>query len=115
MKREIFEVHKTVVDANGNITVDPSGYPKVEDSKLRENDIEVTRMRAYGLLGEIEKEMSLNPSREVQYGYIIRVSDGAQIEKRRFGKLADLPDPEPPEPEPDDDPAGFSLQPQQLR
>lgn len=102
MKREIFEVHMTVVDANGNITVDPSGYPKVEDSKLRDNDIEKARKRAYGLLGEAEKSMSTQDTRQIQYGYIIRVSDGMQIEKRLFGKLADLPDPEP-EPEPEEE------------
>ena len=102
MKREIFEVHMTVVDANGNITVDPSGYPKVEDSKLRDNDIETARKRAYGLLGEAEKSMSTQDTRQIQYGYIIRVSDGMQIEKRLFGKLADLPDPEP-EPEPEEE------------
>lgn len=95
MKREIFEVHMTIVDANGTITVDPSGYPKIEDSKLRDNDIEKARKRAYGLLGEAEKAMSTQDTRQIQYGYIIRVSDGAQIEKRRFGELAELPDPEP--------------------
>ena len=95
MKREIYEVHKTVVDANGKITIDPTGYPKVEDSKLRDNDIEKARVRAFGLLGEIEKEMSTQDTRQIQYGYIIRVSDGFQIEKRVFGKLAELPDPEP--------------------
>ena len=97
MKREIYEVHMTVVDANGNITVDPTGYPKVEDSKIRDNDIEKARMRAYGLLGEIEKNMSTQDTRQIQYGYIVRVSDGMQIEKRMFGTLADLPDPEPEE------------------
>jgi len=95
MQREIFEIHMTIVDANGNVTIDPSGYPKVEDSKLRDNDIEKARKRAYGLLGEIEKNMSTQDTRQIQYGYIIRVSDGTQIEKRRFGELAELPDPEP--------------------
>ena len=104
MKREIYEIHMTVVDANWNITIDPMGYPKIEDSKLRDNDVEKTRMRAYGLLGEIEKNMSTVDTREIQYGYIIRVSDGMQIEKRLFGKLKDLPDPEPePEPEPEEE------------
>ena len=101
MKREIYEIHKTVVDANGAITIDPSGYPKKEDSMLRDNDLEKTLKRAYGLLGEIEKEMSTQDTRQIQYGYIIRVSDGVQIAKRLFGKIADLPDPEP---EPEDEP-----------
>lgn len=111
MKREIYEIHMTVVDANGTVTIDPTGYPKVEDSKLRGNDLEKTKMRAYGLLGEIEKSMSIVDTREIQYGYIIRVSDGVQIEKRMFGKLKDLPDPEPepapePEPEPEEEAEG---------
>lgn len=99
MKREYFEVHMTVVDANGNVTIDPSGYPKIEDSKLRDNDVEKARMRAYGLLGEAEKNMSTQDTRQTQYGYIIRGSDGMQIERRKFGTLADLPDPEPEETE----------------
>ena len=94
MKREIFIVHLTLVDANGNITVDPTGYPKIEDSKLRDNDIEKARMRAYGLLGEAEKNMSTQDTRQIQFAYIVRASDGLQIEKRQFGKLADLPDEE---------------------
>lgn len=97
MKREIFEVHMTVVDANGNITVDPSGYPKTEDSKLRGNDVELALKRAMGLLGAAESAMSTQDTRQVQYAYIIRVSDGRQIDKRVFGKLAELPDPEPEE------------------
>lgn len=105
MKREIFEIHMTVVDANGTLTIDPSGYPKSVDSRSYDNDIEKTRKRAYGLLGEIEKAMSTQDTRQTQYGYIIRVSDGTQIEKRQFGKLADLPDPEP-EPEPEETEGG---------
>lgn len=102
MKREIYEIHKTVVDANGTITIDPSGYPKKEDSMLRDNDLEKTLKRALGLLGEIEKEMSTQDTRQIQYGYIIRVSDGVQIAKRLFGQIADLPDSEEESEEPEE-------------
>ena len=94
MKREAYEIHMTVVDANGTLTVDPSGYPKTVDSRSYDNDLEKTLNRAYGLLGAAESAMATQDTRQVQYGYIVRVSDGMQIEKRKFGKLADLPDPE---------------------
>ena len=97
----------TVVDANGTLTIDPSGYPKSVDSKSYGNDLEKTLSRAYGLLGACESAMSTQDTRQVQYGYIIRVSDGMQIEKRKFGTLAELPDPEP-EPEPEEDEGGES-------
>lgn len=100
MKREIFEVHMTIVDANGTLTIDPSDYPKSVDSRSYNNDIDKTLMRAKGLLGAAESAMSTQDSRKIQYAYIVRVSDGVQIEKRQFGKPEnlDLPDPEP-EPE----------------
>ena len=97
MERECYEIHMTVVDANGTLAIDPGEYPKAVDSRSYDNDLEKTRMRAYGLLGEIEKNMSTQDTRQIQYGYIVRVSDGLQIERRKFGKLADLPDPEPNE------------------
>lgn len=94
MKREIYEVHMSVVDANGTLTIDPTGYPKSVDSRSYDNDIDKTLNRARGLLGAAESAMSTQDTRQVQYGYIIRVSDGMQMEKRLFGKLAELPDPE---------------------
>ena len=97
MKREIYEVHMTVVDANGTLTVDPSGYPKTVDSRSYDNDLEKTFNRARGLLGAAESAMSTQDTRQVQFAHIIRVSDGMQVEKRTFGKIADLPDPEPEE------------------
>lgn len=106
MKREIYEIHMSVVDANGTLTIDPTGYPKKVDSMSYDNDTDKTLKRAKGLLGEIEKNMSTQDTREIQYGYIIRVSDGLQIEKRLFGKLNDLPDPEPEEEEPEPEPEG---------
>lgn len=99
MKREIYEVHMTVVDANGTLSIDPGEYPKSVDSRSYDNDLTKTLNRARGLLGAAESAMSTQDTRQVQFGYIIRVSDGLQIEKRLFGKIADLPDPEPNEEE----------------
>ena len=89
----------SVVDANGNLTIDPTGYPKSADSHNYGDDAAKALKRAMGLLGAAESSMSTQDTRQVQYAYIIRVSDGYQIEKRVFGKIAELPDPEPPEPE----------------
>jgi hypothetical protein len=90
MKREFYEIHMTVVDANGNVTIDPSGYPKIEDSKLRAHDLLLTLKRASGLLGAAESAMSTQDTRQIQYAYIIRGSDGKQIDVRRFGALEDI-------------------------
>ena len=94
MKREAYEIHLSVVDANGTITVDPTGYPKTVDSRSYDNDLERTMNRARGLLGAAESSMSTQDTRQVQYAYIVRVSDGMQIDKRVFGNIAELPDPE---------------------
>lgn len=90
MKREIYEVHLTVIDSNGTLTIDPSGYPKAVDSRSYDNDLDKTLMRAQGLLGAAESAMSTQDTRQKQYAYIIRGSDGMQIEKRGFGKIADI-------------------------
>lgn len=98
MKREIFEVHLAYVNGDGFHASDPNvnntNYPVVVDSKNHDNDIEKARRVAYGKLGAAESWLSTRDN-QISYAYIIRVSDGVQIEKRMFGKLADLPDPEP--------------------
>ena len=98
MKREIYEVHLAYVNSDGyhasDPTVDNTYYPVVVDSKTHDNDIETTRRIAYGKLGKAESWLSTRDN-QIGYAYIIRVSDGKQIEIRRFGEIADLPDPEP--------------------
>ena len=70
MKREFYEVHMTVVDANGNVTIDPGNdYPKKVDSMSYDNDVEKTLKRAMGLLGAAESAMSTQDTRQIQYGY----------------------------------------------
>lgn len=92
MRREIFEVHAKIVDANGTYN-SLSGYPKVYDSRSYGNDIDKTLQRARGGWHEALEEMSKIDTRQVQEAYIIRVSDGLQIEIEKIGKLAELPDP----------------------
>ena len=112
MKREIYEVHLAYVNADGYHASDPAvdgkTYPRIVDSKANDNDVEKTLKKAMGFLGAAESFLSTRDD-QVGYCYIIRVSDGYQIEKRVFGKLADVevPDPEPePEPEPTPEPEG---------
>lgn len=110
IKREIYEVHIGYVNENGNHAADPaiSGqptYPIVVDSRNNNDDLELTLRKAKGYLGKAEEYLANRSDHQVDYCYIVRVSDGKQIELRRFGKLADIvaPDPEP-EPEPTPEP-----------
>ena len=108
MKRAIYEVHMGYVNADGFHASDPNvnghQYPVVVDSRSNNNDVNIALRKAYGYLGEAEKYLSVQTDHQVDYCYIVRVSDGLQIEKRLFGELADLPDPEPePEPEPEEE------------
>lgn len=94
MEREIFKVYAEIVDANG--TQNPlQDYPKNFDSKNYSNDIEKARCRAYGEWHDALGEMYKRDDRQLQVAYIIRLSDGLQIEKGAIGAIADLPDPEP--------------------
>lgn len=111
IKREIYEVHIGYVNEAGYHVSDPelSGetYPKVVDSKNNDNNVDLAFRKAMGYLGGAERALALRTDDQVDYCYIIRASDGLQIEKRKFGKLADIivPDPEPePEPEPEPGP-----------
>lgn len=108
IKREIFEVHIAYVNDAGYHASDPklgnTQYPIVVDSRNNEDDIEKTLRKAKGYLGAAESTLAGRDD-QVSYCYIIRTSDGKQIEKRLFGKIADIivPDPEPePEPEPEE-------------
>ena len=105
MKREIYEVHLAYVNDQGYHASDPAvdgkTYPRIVDSKNNDNDVEKTLKKAMGFLGAAESFLSTRDD-QVSYCYIIRVSDGYQIEKRVFGKIADVVIPDP-EPEPEED------------
>lgn len=97
MRREIYEVHAKIVDANGTYN-SLTGFPKLYDSKSYNNDLEKTLQRAKGGMYEALDAMCKVDTRQVQFAYIVRASDGLQIEMEKVGALADLPDPDP-EPE----------------
>lgn len=92
MRREIYEVHAKIVDANGTYNA-LTGYPKVYDSRSYDNNIDKTLQRARGGWHEALEAMAKIDTRQVQFAYITRASDGLQIELEKLGELAELPDP----------------------
>lgn len=92
MKRQIFEVYAKVVDANGAYNT-LSGYPKVFDSKLYNNNIDTTLRRATGEFSETWGVMCKRDDRQLQTVLLIS-ADGFVIDKKTWGMIADEPDPE---------------------
>ena len=92
MKREIYEVYAKVIDANGAYNT-LSGYQKIFDSKLNENDCEKTLLKAHGEYHTVLGTMYARTDRQCQIAMIIRANDGMQIEKICIGSVAPLPDP----------------------
>lgn len=92
MRREIYKVHAEIVDANGAYNA-LTGYPKVYDSRSYDNNIDKTLQRARGGWHEALEAMAKIDTRQVQFAYITRASDGLQIELEKLGELAELPDP----------------------
>lgn len=93
MKREIYRVYATVVDSTGAFN-DLSGYPKTYDSHQNNDDCEKARVKAYGEYHTVLGQMYPRTDRQAQAAWIIRSSDGLQIEKINLGKIADIPEPE---------------------
>ena len=96
MVRQIFEVYAKVVDSNGNYNT-LSGYPKVFDSKLNDNDIDKTLRKATAEFYETAGALLKREDRQLQT-VILLTADGFVVDHTSIGKIADLPDPEP-EPE----------------
>ena len=96
MKRQIYIVDAAVVDANGTYNK-LSGYPKLFDSRSYDNDIAKTRRRAEGDAAEAYGAMCKVDSRQLQT-VVLMTADGAVLDRKFIGGIADLPDPEP-EPE----------------
>lgn len=96
MKRQIYVVDAAVVDANGTYNK-LSGYPKLFDSRSYNNDISKTRRRAEGDAAEAYGAMCKVDSRQLQT-VVLMTADGAVLDRKFIGGIADLPDPEP-EPE----------------
>lgn len=92
MVRAIYEVYAKVVDANGAYNT-LSGYPKVFDSKLYDNDTEKTLQRARGEFHDTFGAMCKRDDRQLQT-VILLTADGREVERQYIGAVADLPDPE---------------------
>ena len=90
MVREIYEVYAKVVDANGAYNT-LSGYPKVFDSRQYGDDIEKTRTRASGALGEVYGAMAKRDDRQLQIAMLIRAKTAEILESKIIGTIPDDP------------------------
>lgn len=88
-KRQIYEVYAKIVDANGSYNT-LSGYPKVFDSKLYDDDIDKTLKRATGEFCETYGAMCKRDDRQLQM-VLLMTADGFIIDKKSLGELAELP------------------------
>ena len=95
MKREIYIVDASIVDANGAYNK-LSGYPKTFDSHNYNDDIPKAKRRAEGDAAEVYGAMCKRDDRQLQT-VILMTADGAVLDRKFIGKVADLPDPEPEE------------------
>ena len=93
MKREIYIVDATIVDANGTYN-NISGYPKLFDSHAYNDDAEKARRRAEGDMSEAYGAMCKRDDRQLQT-VLLRTADGAVLDRKFIGRIADIPDPEP--------------------
>ena len=91
MVRQIFEVYAKVVDANGAYNT-LSGYPKVFDSHLYNDDVDKAHNRAKAEFHETLGAMYKRDDRQLQT-VILMTADGFQLERESIGQIADLPDP----------------------
>lgn len=109
--REAFEVNAKVIDASGafnNLSYKDANnntvtYPQSFDSKMNNNDVENTRLRAYESFDRAGSEdyKSARSGRPLTIVTLTRISDGKQLEKKVIGKMpqieAEVPDDEPEE------------------
>lgn len=92
MKRQIFIVYASIVDANGSFA-NLSGYPKTFDSHLYGDDIDKAQRRAIGDMSETYGAMCKRDDRQLQT-VMVMTADGFVVKKESIGKIAELPDPE---------------------
>lgn len=90
MKRQIYEVYAKVVDASGTYNT-LSGYPKVFDSHVYNDDINKTLMRATGEFASTWGAMCLREDRQLQT-VLLMTAEGFIIDKKVIGQIADLED-----------------------
>lgn len=90
MQRQIVEVYAKIVDADGVYST-LEGYPKVFDSKLYDNDIDKTLLRANGEFSETYSTMCNRDDCQLQM-VMLMSADGFIIDKKCIGMIAELPD-----------------------
>lgn len=90
MKRQIYEVYAKVVDASGTYNT-LSGYPKVFDSHIYNDDIDKALMRATGEFASTWGAMCLREDRQLQT-VLLMTAEGFIIDKKVIGQIADLED-----------------------
>ena len=93
MNRNIFEVYAKIIDANGAYNT-LSGYPKVFDSRIYDNDIAKTLQRAKGEFHETFGAMCKRDDRKMQM-VLLMTATGQILEVQTIGAVPDEPDPEP--------------------
>ena len=94
MKREIYVVSASVVDASGAYN-NVSGYPATFDSHTLNDDLDKANARAYASYYSAcsAGETARSNGRPLTVVSLVRVSDGVQIEGKRIGAMPELPDP----------------------
>ena len=90
MQRQIYEVYAKIVDSNGTYNT-LSGYPKIFDSHLYNDDINKTLMRATGEFASTWGAMCLREDRQLQM-VLLMTADGFIIDKKVIGKIEELAD-----------------------
>ena len=95
MERNIFEVYAKIIDANGSYNT-LSGYPKVFDSRLYNNDVSKTLQRARGEFHETFGAMCKRDDRKMQM-VLLMTAMGQVIDCQHLGMV-------PPEPQPETQP-----------
>lgn len=92
MKRQIFEVYAKVVDGSGAYNT-LSGYPKVFDSHVYNDNVDKALMRATGEFATTWGTMCTRDDRQLQMVMLI-TADGFVIDKKVIGAISELPDEE---------------------
>lgn len=91
MQRKIYEVYVKIVDANGAYNT-LSGYPKIFDSRLYNNDIDKMLLRARAEFYETCGTLFKREDRQLQTIILIDAT-GTIIEQRVIGAIPEIPDP----------------------
>lgn len=92
MKRDIYVVYASIVDANGTFNMLP-GYPKTFDSRNYNNDCDKALLRAKGEYHDTFGAMCKRDDRQLQTVLLTNAA-GMVFEQANIGHIADIPDEE---------------------